>query len=506
MRKAILIVATLLVVLVLAVVIGLSWFLSGDGIRQTLEQQATSWLGQPVRIGGARAQIFPRPGIALRDVTVGEPARLTLAGVQLSTDLRALIGRRIEDARVVISDSRIEMPLPFELPEGEARGPAEGASDGGGLQVVSVSEILLRDISIASRGREVTVSADSTLDGDRLTLREFTAESGGTSLQVEGEVDLEPRIDARLRATANRLDLDELLALSTAFAPERSAPARRSTPAPPSARIAAALTAERGTAGGVEVSDLTADMTVDGDRVSLSPLAFGLFGGRYEGSLTARLGESIAATLQSKLQNLDVAQLAAFGGSPDTITGTLSGQGTFSAQGADVAAILASASGKGAASIVEGTIKRLNFVRTVVLFFGRPAPDTTAATDRFERMDATFSLARQVFHADSFALRSPDADITGSGTLTLGTEALDGTLTMMLSEELSAQAGTDLARFTREGKRVVLPAKLGGTLEAPRITIDASAALKRGVQNEIQRRLGGFLDRLRGTEEAAPAK
>jgi hypothetical protein len=89
-------------------------------------------------------------------------------------------------------------------------------------------------------------------------------------------------------------------------------------------------------------------------------------------------------------------------------------------------------------------------------------------------------------------MHSRDADIAGTGTLALETGALDGTVDLTLSEELSAQAGTDLARFTREQNRVVLPARLGGTLEQPRITINAVAALRRGIQNELRDRLKGL--------------
>jgi hypothetical protein len=39
---------------------------------------------------------------------------------------------------------------------------------------------------------------------------------------------------------------------------------------------------------------------------------------------------------------------------------------------------------------------------------------------------------------------------------------------------------------------VVLPARLGGTLEQPRITINAVAALRRGIQNELGERLKGL--------------
>ena len=486
MRKMLIIAAATIAAVVLVAAGGLYWFFSGDGMRRALEQQATAWLGQPVRIKAARGQLFPRPGIGLSGVEVGEPVRLTLSSVDLSTDLRALLNRRIEDARVVISDSTIQMPLPFAIPEQDGSSKDEAVTQSA-VRVISVREISLRDIHIRSRGREVRVSADSSLNGNHLTLSRFTADSGSTSLQVKGEAELEPRVDAKLQATANKIDLDELLAIAEAFTPERRA-ARRGSPSPPM-KIVAQLEADTATAAGVQVTQFTTNMSLDGDRFTMSPMTFGLFGGSYDGSLTGRLGGSMSATLKSRLKGLDVAQLAAFGGSPDTITGTLSGEGTFSAQGADMAAVLASANGRGSASIVDGTIKRLNLVRTVVLFFGRPAPETAAATDQFERIDASFSLAKQILRADSFSMHSRDADLRGSVTLNLETRALDGTIDMILSEELSAQAGTDLARYTQEGSRVVLPASMGGTLEQPRITINAAAALKRGITNEIGRRL-----------------
>jgi len=481
-----LIAAATIAAVVLVAAGGLYWFFSGDGMRRALEQQATAWLGQPVRIKAARGQLFPRPGIGLSGVEVGEPVRLMLSSVDLSTDLRALLNRRIEDARVVISDSTIQMPLPFAFPEQDGSSRDEAVTQSA-VRVISVQEISLRDIHIRSRGREVRVTADSSLNGNHLTLSRFTADSGSTSLQVKGEAELEPRVDAKLQATANKIDLDELLAIAEAFTPERRA-ARRGAPSPPM-KVFAQLKADTATAAGVQLTQFTTNMSLDGDRFTMSPMTFGLFGGSYDGSLTGRLGGSMSATLKSRLKGLDVAQLAAFGGSPDTITGTLSGEGTFSAQGDDMASILASANGRGSASIVDGTLKRLNLVRTVVLFFGRPAPETAAATDQFERIDASFSLANQILRADSFSMHSRDADLRGSVTLNLETRALDGKIDMILSEELSAQAGTDLARYTQEGSRVVLPASMGGTLEQPRITINAAAALKRGITNEIGRRL-----------------
>jgi len=493
LRKVILALLALVIIIVGGAAALAYWFFSGDGVRQAIERQATSWLGQPVRVGRASAQIFPRAAINLGNIRVGEPVRLTLADVQLSTDLHALFDRRVEDATVTIANSRIELPLPFSLPESD-RKTASTPSSGGGVKIVSIRAIVLRDIRIVSRGHEIRASAESALAGDKLTLRSFTAQSGATSLNAEGDVTLEPTVDARLRVKANKLDVDELLALADAFTPPPSKTASRRSVAPP--RIAARVSAEKGSAAGVEVQQFATDLEVVGDRIVLSPLSFQLFGGRYQGSLNANLGHAMSLALRSRLESLDVGKLAAFGGSPDTISGTLTGTGNFSGEGADVASVLTAARGMGTASVVNGQIKRLNMVRTVVLFFGKPAPDQGASTDKFDRIDASFSLARQVFSADAFSMHSPDVDLVGTGRLNTGNKALDGAVDLSLSEALSKQAGNDLQRYTREGNRVVLPAKIGGTLSAPGLSIDAAAALKRGLRNEVQHRLedilGGF--------------
>ena len=490
-------VLTALVVLLGAIAAGtVYWLFSGDGLRQAIEQQATAWLGQPVKIGRARAGIFPRTSIHLGDVRIGEPARVTLADVDVSTDFRELLSRRIQDAAITIGNSRIEMPLPFAIPAGsedEAPANTSGNTSKGAVEIVSIRTIALDDVVVVSRGKEVRVSAESSLTGNRLTISRFEARSGTTTLDAEGEVDLAPSVEARVKARANKLDVDELLALADAFTPQQ--PADRSTASPSTPmKIAARVSAETATAGGIDVRQFATDLDVNGDRVVLSPLTFQLFGGRYQGAVNAQLGKALSLTIKSRLQDLNVAQLAAFGGAPDTISGTLTGAGTFSGSGPDVAAVLKSARGMGTATITDGAIRRLNLVRTVVLFFGRPASDTAEGTDQFERIDASFSLANQILRADPSSMRSRDADIVGSVTLNLDTQALDGALDLSLSEDLSKQAGTDLVRFTREGNRVVLPARIGGTIAAPRLTIDAAAAAKRGLRNEVERRLKGLLE------------
>ena len=467
------------------------WFFARDGFRQALEAQATAWLGHPVRISAARVQFLPRLAVQLRDIRVGEPVRLTLDEVDLASDLRPLVNGRIENADLAISGSAIDLPLPFGLPQGPGRDAT--ANSGASVRIVSIKSIALRSVRLRSRGREIVVSADSAYGGTALALNSFTAESGGTTLKAEGLMVLSPRIDARINAVANRLDLDELLALADAFAPSADGSVRDARQSP---RVAASISADEATAGGVKVRNFATTLVRDGNSVSLSPLQFEAFGGRYASSIQARVGTQLSGTIESKIENIDVAQLAAFGGSPDSVTGTLSGAGKFAGSGADFAQMLRNASGSGSASIVNGSIRRLNLVRTVVLFFGRPAPDAGESTDRFDRLDTRFSLADRVVKAEPLSLNAPDADMTGSGTLNLETDALDGRVDVRLSEALSRQAGTDLFRYTREGNRIVLPAAIGGTLTNPRLTINVGAAAQRGLRNEVERRMKGILDGL----------
>src|SRR5437667_3638549 len=104
-RRVLLVMLGVLIVLAGALIAAVYWFLSGDGVRIALEDQATRWLGQPVTISSAGARIFPRPSITLRDVRAGEPVRMVFAEVDVSTGLKPLWSRRIEDAEVVVSDS-----------------------------------------------------------------------------------------------------------------------------------------------------------------------------------------------------------------------------------------------------------------------------------------------------------------------------------------------------------------------------------------------------------------
>ena len=472
------------------------WLLSGDGIRLALEQQASTHLGTPVHIGSVTAQFYPRIGVHMDSVTIGDPTSITLASVALSTGLRNLLSRRIDDAEVAIADSRLELPLPVALKINPVDFPDTSPASSG-LTVGSIRDISLRNVTFASRGRDVTVSARSSLAGGTLTLSSMSVTAAGTTITAGGTITLAPVIDAAITASAARLNLDDLVALAAAFAPPSAPNQSAAAPQAFTGRITAQISAEQATAAGLEMQGLTTVVRVIGSRLSLSPTQFRVFGGRYDGDVDVDLRDDTSMKITSHFTALDAAQLAAFGGAEGSITGRLTANGTVTGRGNDFSSILASARGMGNITVTDGSIHRLDLVRTVIVFFGRPATASPPTTDKFSRIDSRISIGNGVVSADAFSLRSPDADMVGQGTIALDTKAIDGRVDLSLSEDLSKEAGTDLARYTRDGNRIVLPARLGGTLGNPRLSIDAASAVKRGLRNELDRRMRGLLDRFK---------
>jgi hypothetical protein len=161
-----------------------------------------------------------------------------------------------------------------------------------------------------------------------------------------------------------------------------------------------------------------------------------------------------------------------------------------------MATMLADARGVGEAKIASGALGNPEIVRTILRFLsGTNEQQADAAGEKFESITATFALADRVLRSEDLTLRGPDYDIFARGTLALPATALDVRADLVLSEALSGRAGRDVARYTSAAGRVVLPAVIGGTVASPRVRIDAGAVLRRGLQNEIERRLQDLFER-----------
>jgi hypothetical protein len=482
--------------------------LGADPVRTSVENQLAARLGQPVHIASAGAAVFPRIGLELRDVTIGSPPIIQVGRARVVTGLRALFSRTIADAELVVSKGRIELPAALSLmPAAAAEASAPPSTPA--FTLTSIRVISFRDVELIAGGRSVSVDLDSSIDGDRLDITSLTAHAKKTRIDAHGAFTSLSRVEGRLDAKSARLDLDELIAIASAMTATRAAgpapqPVRARTPAPstpPPApmHLTIAITAASGQFAAYTFRNLSSSLDLIPGRVVLSPLSVSSFGGSFRGRLQAATGGDVPELrLTGRIDALDVAEVLKASGSPGGgLTGRLAGTVSLAADGADADTVLRGAHGTIDAAISNGSMPNLDMVRTIVLAFGKPsgAPPRRSGS-AFSRLGGAFALARGVVTSENLAMDSRDFDMRGRGTVRLATGEVAARADVILSKELTAQAGTDLRRYAQQDGRIVLPATIGGTLEHPAVSIDIAAATSRAVENELKRRASSWLEGL----------
>jgi uncharacterized protein involved in outer membrane biogenesis len=494
-RKALAAVAILIALVGLGLVLFARGVIGGETVRQTLETQLSAKLGTPVKIASLGASFFPRVALDLHDVSIGQPAKLTIAEVSIATGLRGLLSRRVEDASVIISNSR----LPVETAVGMAGAAATGGPSGGsgGLTIVSVRTLALRHVELVVGSRSLMVDLESSIDGDRLDVSRLVAQSEGTRLEAHGTLTSIAQTRGKFTASAGRLNLDEVLALASGV----SAPAGAAgAPAAGASAldVTVELTAPEGELGGYAFQKLASMVRITPRRLEVEPLRFGMFGGEYDGRLGIGLsGDAPEAALGGRVEGLDVSRILKETQGSTSMSGRMGGTFSLTTRGASSSEMLRAARGTGRATIVDGGIPGLDMVRSVVLAFGKPSGAPAPGTgSRFTRIESAFTLADQTLRSSDIAFASRDFDMSGSGSVRLPAGALDVHADVVLSRELTAQAGTDLRRYAQEDGRIVVPATITGTLASPRVSLDVAAAANRALQNEVKRKVKGLLDRI----------
>jgi uncharacterized protein involved in outer membrane biogenesis len=489
-----------LVVLLLIGVVGLFLYarsvLSSESVRTTLEQQLSERLGQPVTIGSANASIFPRVALQLTDVTIGKASPMTVGRISIATGLGGLFSRRVEDAEIVLSEGRV--PLPASLVLVPAASEETASADGASFTVVSVRVISLRDIDVVVGSTTLRVDLESALEGDRLAVSQLTAESPHTRLEASGELTSVKELQGTFSVNADPLDVDELLTLTSGMTSASPAPgpAGRAKPTPMS--LVVDIKASKGRFAGFDFSNLGTKLDARPGRISMSGLTLSMFGGTYDGTLNL---DSSAATprlqLRGSVKGIDVSQLATLAGAPGSITGQLAGSVALACDGTDASSMLRTARGTSSAQITNGVIPGLDMVRTIVLAFGKPtgAPPEGSGS-AFSRLGGDFNLQNGLVRTDTLSFQSRDFDMNGRAALTVPGGAINATVDVILSEELTAQAGTDLRRYAQEDGRVIVPARISGTIGDPQVTPDITAAVARALQNELKRRAKSFIEGL----------
>jgi uncharacterized protein involved in outer membrane biogenesis len=486
-----------------------------DNVRTALADQLSKALGQPVKVGGITAAIYPRVTVNLIQVSIGEPARIHVQTLHVGTDLGALLSRRIEHARLELSGAHLELPLPtFSI----GSGSPSRASSKAPVEIGSIDAIVLRGAEIVSGGRTLTGDVELVPEGKGLRLQHVTLLADKATIDVTGRLtDLSgPAGDVAIKAGA--LNFDQLLAFANDFAAgsgmgtssaARSAPGRATNPnagpsGVPPMNIAVSLEANRATMGMLTLDKLAGKARITSAAMTFEPISFGVFGGRYDGSLLFTLGAVPDFKLNATLAGVDMAAATAFAGSPGTVTGRLSGKLNLTGRGMEASSVMKAARGTARLDIVDGVIKNLGLIRSVVVATSGRADAAGAGggarDEPFTKLGATLTVSEGSANTGDLRLESKDLLLAAAGTVRLDGSAINLTGQVQLSDELSKQAGRDLVRYTQEGGRVTLPATITGSAKAPQVRIDIASMAKRALtdraseeaQKALKKGLGGL--------------
>jgi hypothetical protein len=368
------------------------------------------------------------------------------------------------------------------------------SSEGGGLTLVSVRALTLHDVALVIGPRALTVELQSSISGDRLDVARLTARSDGTLLQAQGALTSIMKRTGAFTATASRVNFDELLALASGI----SMPASSASSQPSPLDLSLDLTAPDGELGGYRFQKLASTVRITPERVVVDPLALAIFGGRYEGRLGVTLSNAPPViVLNGRAEGLDVSALLRETQGSSSMSGRMTGNVSLTTRGRSSGELVRAARATGRTTVSDGAIPGLDMVRTLVLAFGKPSGAPPPGTgSSFTRIDTAFGLDNQTLTLRDTTFASRDFDMTGGGSVQLPSGALAMRADVVLSPELTAQAGTDFRRYAQEDGRIVVPATITGTVEHPGVRPDITAAAGRALQNELKRKAKGFLDRI----------
>jgi uncharacterized protein involved in outer membrane biogenesis len=485
--------------------------LAHDGVRTEIAARLSQALGQPVSIGGIGATIYPRVTVNLDNLSIGPQANIRVSALGIGTDFRALLSRRIEHGSMRLTGARVQLPLPaFTSAVSGSLADAPPATRAAPVEIVSIDEIVLSGVEIVSGGRTLRGDIELVPQGNGVLVRKVSLRADNANINITGRIADLSGPTGELSVKAGALDFSQLLAFVSDFSthaglsagPNPAAPARPST-----MNLAVSMEADRAALGTLAIEKLSGRARITSDAMTIDPIAFGVFGGRYEGSLALTLGEVPDFRLRAKLTSIDMAAATRFAGSPNTMTGRLSGDIDVTGRGLDAGRVAKSARGTVRMNITDGVVKNLGLLQAVVLATsmrsGALSQGSGSRDEPFTRLGGTLTLSNGEGTTENLQFESKDVSLGAAGAVRLDGTAVDLKGRAQLSEALSKQAGSDLVRYTQEQGRVTLPATIGGSVENLRVRIDAADLAKRAVRNRatdeahkaIAKGLGNLLKR-----------
>jgi AsmA protein len=319
-----------------------------------------------------------------------------------------------------------------------------------------------------------------------------------------------PALQANARF--DRLDLNELLAPSTAAASAAATPA-----APADTPVGLdALTAVNGrfalSAGLLkfrqyDIADAKVDAALDSGTLRVTRLSGKSWGGSIDGSGSAdakskRIGVKLVANgIDARAMLKDVA-------GKDLLEGTGRVSADLTTSGATLGALRSNLAGAAAVQLRDGAVRGVNLARTLrqakaALSLRQDAITKASAAEKtdFSELTASARIEGGVARSDDLDLKSPFLRIGGSGKFDIGAGRIDYVARTTVTSSPTGQDGAELAAL----RGVTVPVQLSGPFDAIDWKVQWSGVAAAAVENRLKDKLADKLGLAKPNEPAQGA-
>ncbi len=179
---------------------------------------------------------------------------------------------------------------------------------------------------------------------------------------------------------------------------------------------------------------------------------------------------------------------------------------TFNATGSSQKAIMESLDGKGGFDLADGALKGINIAKIAAavtkLYEGgitNPAAISTAIAEArrpdertdFSKFLTAFTIVNGQMQAPTISLEGPYLTMTGVGQVNLPGQSMDIRLLPRASTSVDG----------KEGRKIAIPVKVGGTFSQPTIGVDVEALVRGRAEQTVR----GLLDNALKPKEGEPS-
>jgi AsmA protein len=500
--------------------------------------------------GNIRLAIFPSLALELGPASLGNPPGFSssqpfasLQRVSLRVHVLPLLHHRLDVGRVEIDglDLRLlknaqgqgnwAMPTGNTVPPAQQSGaPASQMALGGIAGVVvknsrfSYQDMVANDVNVnighvaagvavpikwnlnlatGAGARPIVLSGNATLEYDAKSAQLTGLEARIDDSTVRGSAAVTNLTTGALGfdLSIDRIDLDRYLggAPKTAEAaaqPAPTAPGQPPTELPTGAlktlQLNGKLAIGSATIYGLKVSQVAVGLAADGGVLHIKPAAAELYGGTSNGDITVDAHGTVPVLdLNENLAGIAVQPLLTDFAKLSRVSGRGNVTINVTAHGNTTSALTSSLDGHAAMNLTTGAIQGINLwsaINSAVALAQRqsvPAKSGGNSTP-FDTFKASADLSNGVATTKDLDIASGDLHVTGQGTASLVTEAVNYRVNAAILK--GAATGSALAN---------IPLLITGTMKSPSVRPDTQALVKSVAQQQLQKQKGAVENKLR---------